>query len=285
MYEHIRAYLIALWPGEMEAVTSHGVEGHWQVNGRADHIGFNNDQDILDIDDLKYGYSIVEPENNWTLISHAVAWSKTHNHLPTQTRIRIHQPRPYHPLGSLREWIVSDMELVILANRIDATLSNPEEILRTGEHCNKCPKNGHCPAFRKAGMNAIDTLEHAFTDQFSDEQLADEYRLIEHASKVIKYRLDALKDMATDRVRNGKVLPGLALERTYSNTVFRKYITPKIAQVITGRDLTKRKMMTPNEAKAYGVPELILQSITDRVETGVKLVKFDPSKKMEKWSK
>ncbi len=285
MFAHVREYLLNLYPGQIEETTNHGREGVWQVNGRADHVGYDREGDQLDIDDFKYGYSLVEPFMNWTLISHAVAWCIKWNHWPARIRLRIHQPRPYHPNGNLREWVISGEQLVQLANQIGETMTNPNDELHTGNHCFKCSKNGNCPAFRSASMNSIDVLEHAFSDQLSDEALASEYKLMEYASKMIKYRMEALNDMAKHRVQQGKVLPGLALERTYSNTVWRKGITPELAKVITGRDLSKPKLGTPAEAKAMGVPELFIKTMTDRIETGVKLVSFDPNAKMAKYTK
>lgn len=285
MFAHVREYLLNLYPGQIEAATNHGREGVWQINGRADHIGYDREADVLDIDDFKYGYSLVEPFMNWTLISHAVAWCKSWSHWPARIRLRIHQPRPYHPNGHMREWVISGSQLISLSDQIDATLSNPTDELHTGNYCFKCAKNGNCPAYRAASMNSIDVLEHAFSDQLSDEALASEYKLMEYASKVIKYRMDALNDMAKHRVKQGKVLPGLALERTFSNTTWHKNITPEIAKVMTGKDLSKPKMVTPAEAKAMGVPEMMIKSMTDRIETGVKLVSFDPNAKMAKFNK
>lgn len=285
MFAHVREYLLNLYPGQMEITTNHGVPNVWQINGRADHIGFDSEADELWIDDFKYGYSIVEPFMNWTLISHAVGWCKAWNHWPARIRLVIHQPRPYHPNGNRREWVITGEQLLQLASQIDAAMTKPNDELHTGNHCFKCSKNGNCPAFRGASMNSIDVLEHAFSDQLSDEALASEYKLMEYASKVIKYRMEALNDMAKHRVQQGKVLPGLALERTYSNTTWRKNITPETAKVLTGKDLSKPKMVTPSEAKAMGVPELILRSMTNRIETGVKLVSFDPNAKMAKYTK
>lgn len=283
MFEHVREYLLNLYPGEMEMVLNHGREDRWNISGRADHVGYDREIDQLDIDDLKYGYSIVEPTMNWTLISHAVAWAKHYRHWPRSVRLRIHQPRPYHPLGHLREWIITGQQLMQLSEQIDSTLCSPSDELQTGNHCFKCSKNGNCPAFRAASMNAIDVLEHAFSDSLTDEALASEIKLMRYASKVIDYRLSALDDMGKHRAMQGRMLPGLALERTYSNTTWKKSITPEIARVLVGRDLSKPKMVTPSEAKALGVPEMFIKHMTDRIETGVKLVSFDPNAKMAKY--
>lgn len=281
MFEHVREYLLNLYPGQMEAVTTWGVDGVYQINGRTDHIAYDREADELYDDDFKYGYSLVEPEMNWTLISHAIAWCKTWNHVPARIRLRIHQPRPYHPNGHLREWTISGQQLIELWNQVHATMSNPDDILRTGPYCGKCSKNGNCPAARAANMNAIDIQQHAFTDQLTDEQLADELRLVEYGTKTLKKRLEALQDMAKHRVQHGKVLPGYQLERTYANKNWRGHLSPDMLKVLTGRDLAVPKLCSPSEAKARGVPELMLNALTTRVESGVKLVQVDIDKRVK----
>lgn len=282
MFTHARQYLGALYPGQMEITTSWGVEGKFIINGRADHIGYDPHSETLDVDDAKYGYTLVEPENNWTLLSHAIGWWMQHRKPIRQIRIRIHQPRPYHPLGPMREWAITFDELMVFYERISATLSNPSDTLQTGPYCFKCAKIGVCPAARAANMSAIDVMQHAYTDDLSDEQLADEIRLCEYSFKQMKNRLDALKDMGMYRAKNGHVLPGHMLERTYSNRTWNKGVTPAMVRVVTGRNLTVEKIVSPSEAKALGVPDLIIDALTSRVETGVKLVSVDVSRKVRK---
>lgn len=277
MFEHARQYLGSLCCGEMETVTSWDGAG-FLINGRADHIGYDSVADILYVDDGKYGYSIVEPENNWTLISHAIGWTIKNQHVPREIRLRIHQPRPYHPDGPLREAVMSGDDLRARCVQISNTLTNPSDYLNTGQWCNKCSKNGKCPAFRAANMNAIDVMQVAFTDDIDDETLADEIRTCEYAFKLMKSRLDALKDMGTHRVKHGHVVPGFVLERTYSNTTWRKGVTAEWVKIMTGRDISEPKLPTPAVAKTLGIAELILNGLTERVETGVKLVPMSAKK-------
>lgn len=282
MYLHVNEYLYNLTVGQMEMVTSWGDGANFQINGRCDHAGYDQPTDTLDIDDLKYGFSPVEPEFNWTLISHAIGWCILHNYWPANFRLRIHQPRPFHPLGTLRTWTINRAKLTEYMHMIAGTMKAPSDTLQTGNHCFKCTKRGVCPAMRASTMRAIDVRQDAFSDELTDEQLADEYLLTEYASKMIKYRLDALKDMATHRVQSGRALPGLQLQRTYSNTQWKKAMTPEMVKAITGRDLTEPKLASPTAAKAAGVPELFMNHMTSRVETGVKLVTIDPSKVADK---
>jgi hypothetical protein len=84
MSEYVTSYLAALdWCGDMEIDTSWGDGVNFRINGRADHVAFAADIDTLYIDDFKYGFRLVEPERNWTLISHAIGWCATCHALAT----------------------------------------------------------------------------------------------------------------------------------------------------------------------------------------------------------
>lgn len=281
MFEHVREYLLNLYPGQMESVTSWGIEGVFQINGRADHVGYDREADELYIDDFKYGYSIVEPELNWTLISHAIGWMIMWNWTPARIRFRIHQPRPYHPNGHMREWVISGEQLRELHAQVTQVMTYPDDILRTGPYCGKCSKLGKCPAARNANMNAVDIQMHAYSDQLDNDQLADELRTVDHGLKMLKKRHEALTDMGKHRVQHGHVLPGHQLERTFSNTTWHKHLTPAMVKVMTGRELAVPKLCTPPEAKARGVPELLLNTMTTRIESGVKLVAVDINKRVK----
>jgi hypothetical protein len=158
MADHVGEYLSALDCGEMEVETSFGVSGIWQINGRCDHRKYNASTDTLTIDDLKYGYSIVEPEMHWTLIAHAVGSCIGLGITPANVVLRIHQPRQFHPDGKIREWRITYARLMELYAEINATLSAPTDILTTSDFCRRCHALATCPAARKADMNAIDTV-------------------------------------------------------------------------------------------------------------------------------
>lgn len=282
MFQHAREYLIELHPGWMEIDTSWEVPQRFQVNGRADHIGYDQATNTLYIDDGKYGYRIVEPFENWTLLSHAIGWCKRNNMTYPNVVIRIYQPRPYHPDGPLREWRLDFITMQRYHAQLEQTLMQPRDELRTGKWCLTCTKQGVCPAFREASMNAIDTLTNAFTDELDNETLAREIDNAVYYAKLLNERADALKEMGRYRAEKGEVIPGYGVEPTYTNKTWKKGYTPAMLKAWTGRELTKPKMVTPADAKAMGVPELILDQLTTRIQTGYKLVKVDVTKKVNR---
>lgn len=273
MAEHVVSYVSALDCGAMEVPTTHAGFG-WQINGRADHIVDNTTLRTLTIDEFKYGWRGVEPENNWTLISHAVGYCKIHNFAPDWITMRVHQPRPHHHAGKLREWTISHAQLMEFAAQIEATLSNPSDMLVTGiEWCAKCYANPTCPAARKARYNAIDAISTAFDDTLSDEVLSHELDVLRIADATIKMQRDALEELITHKIKGGAIVPNYGLDQQFAHTRWKTGIAPEALSLVTGIDCTKPGAITPAEAKRRGVPEAVIKSLTDRPVTGIKLVR------------
>lgn len=277
MVKHAREYINALWPGEMETSTTWGGMSY-QINGRADHIGFNPNNLELIIDDAKYGYGIVEPEHNWTLISHAIGYVKSTGTIPSKVTLRIHQPRAYHPLGTVRSWSFSYEQLYGFMEHIDHALSNPTDELKTGKHCYKCPSMSICPAYRMASMNCIDATAHAFNDSLSAEELTNELDLLEYAFNVISNRKKAMDELALFRATNGEVLPNRIIDRPKGQTRYRKGVTPEALAALIGKDLSERKLPKVSTLRDVGVAEMIIDAITERPEGSARLVKVDINK-------
>lgn len=275
MVEHVGAYISALWCGEMEVITSITVDGFYQINSRADHIGWNAATATLDVDDLKYGYSTVEPDENWTLIAHAIGYCADRGIQPATIRLRIHQPRAYHPLGSLRTWPISWVDLQELYRRMDAILRNPSDQLQTGQHCYRCPSMALCPAYRNASMNAIDATSHVFTDAMADSELADEVTLLNKAFNVIKQRKQAMDELALHRAKSGAVIPGYMIDRPKGQTRYKTGINADMVFALTGKDVAERKLPSISTLKNLGIAQMVIDAITDRPEGSARLVKVD----------
>lgn len=280
MTRHVGEYLAALDCGEIEVVTSFGDGANWQVNARADHISWRVETLTLTVDDFKYGHRLVEPENNWTLIAHAIGYCIMHQIAPERIVLRIHQPRRYHPDGPVREWVITYAELIDLRDMIARRLSEGDTTLFTGPECAKCPAAATCPAYRESSMNAIDAASAMFTDDMDAEALSRELVLLEQAESVITERLKALKEFALHRCKNGEVIPMYAAETTMANRRFK--FDAATLKMITGVDATEPKLITPAEYVRRGVSEDVLKNLTERPITGVKLVRSDSNKRAER---
>lgn len=275
MVTHVTRYVDALGVGgAMEHVTSFSAQDMaWEVRGRCDH--FASAGETLVVDDFKYGYREVSPENNWTLISHAIGFCLDTGYWPPHVTLRIHQPRLYHSDGPVRTWSLTGQDLIQAYHRIDARLRSADTTLETGEQCIKCPARHTCPAWRAASMNAIDASSILFDDKLPNERLDDQLALLTRAESVIVERRKALEELVKHRIKNGEVFANFGVMEQYGNRKFKSGISPAMLLALTGVDCAKSATVTPAEAERRGVPESVIASLTERPMTGLKLVKMN----------
>lgn len=279
MVEHVSSYVSALDCGEMEVDTSYS-GASWEVRGRADHLKFREGGGsalhVLTIDDFKYGWRLVSPERNYTLMSHAIGYIVRTQQRPDRIALRIHQPRPYHPDGPLREWSCSFEELMGFYSQIDARLSNPtDELLTSVEHCAKCHALATCPAARAASMNAIDAADLVFSDDLPKPVLTSEMETLRLAVAMIEARRDAIEELITHRIKAGDVFDGYLLERRYGQRRWKPGLGGATLSALAGVDLSKDGIVTPAEAERRGVSKEAVAALTDRPLLDPKLKAVD----------
>lgn len=271
--------LIEQHAGVVEYESSFGNQ-QFVVNCRADHVGIRGD--TLYIDDFKYGWGIVEPDMNWTMIAHAIGYFTQNPAVQINSvKFTIIQPRPGHPLGPVRQWLISYNELVTLWNRAFETLSNLSDQLTTGPHCVKCPSLFNCPAARMAGMNAVEISTVAHDDNLGNDLLSFELDTLYRAKSALTSRLEALEEMAINRSLKGEVVENYGVEYGQGNTTWQKGVTPELIEIITGVDVTAGKMITPNQAIGKHANETAVKALTYRPQTGMKLKRVDANKKAQ----
>jgi len=285
MVEHLDRYLQADHGIDTTIEQDYNITGEgWQVNGRWDRARYTAHDFTLYIDDLKYGWSIVEPERHWTLIANAIGWMIRYGATHRVDRIvfTVFQPRPYHPLGTVRSWEINQIALTGQCLQIGETLSAPNDQLNTGQHCYKCPALAFCPAARKAQLNAIEASEKAFVDKIDNTALSFQLDHLTRAMTMLKQSYDAYAELAEHRIKAGENVTNYALERGMSNYHFPDHLTVEIMQGITGKDLRKNDIMTPAQAIKHGVPKEAVDALKTRHETGTKLVRVDLNAKASK---
>lgn len=281
MIEHVQEYLADIaGKGQVEIDTSHSDGANYEVRGRSDYVNFDGSN--LFVSDFKYGWKIVEPENNWTLISHALGWYfRNQDTVPSSIIFTIYQPRPYHPEGSVRRWEISFDELMHRWQEMYAKLTNPSDDLNTGEHCYKCPSMSQCPASQIASMNSIDVSEMVYNSEVDNRQLSFIMDEIKRAKTILSQVEDAYNDLALIRVRKGENVPGYSMQATKGNLSWKKGLSCETVQLMTGIDVSKKNMITPTQAKKIGISQEIIDSLCERENKGFKLVRVDGSKKAE----
>lgn len=282
MVEYLEEYLKTIFNAQIEVDTSHS-GANWQINGRADNISYDPDNKILHVRDLKYGWSIVEPDMHWTLISHALGWFIANPDKEViSVKFTIYQPRPHHQSARVRSWYIDVVTLNNLYIQLDTALSNPSDILNTGPNCYRCPALAICPAARKAQMNAIDTSEKAFIDNIDNDNLAFQLDHLKRATEMLSHLKKAYDELATYRIRQGQVVTNYSLETELTNRQWMEHITPEIMTMLTGKDLAKKQLITPAQAEKTGISPDVVTALTERRNKGVKLVRVDAHAKASK---
>lgn len=282
MAEHVEPFLALAQGGTVQHDTSFFI-GVAQIAGRADLVKYDPHLQKIIIGEFKYGWRIADV-HNWTLLAHAIGFAKQINR-PVQTlELVLHQPRPYHPGGPVRTWSVTlpNWNIAHLEHELYEKLVNLSDALQTGSHCYKCPALAFCPAARNAQMNAIEASEQAYIDNPPNQALGYQLDNIRRAIEILKQSEQAYSEMIMHRLRSGQIIENYALQNDLGNRSWKQHITPETVLALTGQDLTKKELITPAQAIKKGVNETTIESLTERKNKGIKLVRMDANTRAQK---
>lgn len=285
MVEHADQFLKVVGnSGTVEYDTSFSdPNGKFHVRARTDRADYLTDTQTLLIDDFKYGWGIVEPTENWTLIAHAIGWWFKNLDKPILNVVfTIYQPRPHHPEGRIRKWEISFEELKEYYNILYTALSNPSDMLHTGNHCYKCPSLVNCPAAHKAQMNALDYSEKAFNDKLCNEEISFQLDQFKRSIEILEQGHNALCELATHKLKHGEMIKNYSVEAELANRSWKDFVTLDIMKSMTDIDIKKEQLITPKQAETAGVKKEIIDSFTERKSKGVKLVRINENAKAKK---
>lgn len=231
----------------------------------------------LYVDDLKYGWGIVEVKDNWQLLGYAIGEVLRRGTYFEKIVLRIHQPRPHHEDGSTREWILSYSELLAYKERIEdrfTAIIGGQNHLQTGPQCRYCDAAAEaCPAFNRLFYRSLEVTTEFVQDQIDERELARQLDQVARAEEVIKIKKDSLTALAVFRVKAGKIIPGYSTEERYGDRSWKGDVSPEIIKALTGKDIVKQEMMSPAQAEKIGVPKDFIKQLVDRRFLGQKIVK------------
>jgi hypothetical protein len=72
------------------------------------------------------------------------------------------------------------------------------------------------------------------------------------------------------------------MSRGLSNRKWKSGIEPETIMLLTGKDISKKQLPTPSQAIKLGLSEEVVESLSERHETALKLVRFDVNKEFNK---
>ena len=237
---------------------------HPDLKGTPDHWAFDPVSKTLTVDDLKFGWVIVEPYENWQMISYAIGILGTlvTAELPAESitvNLRITQPRPYHYSGPIRLWAIKATALAEYAALLGKAAEEALGLSPTvtaGSHCKYCTARHSCPSADKASLMAIDITESAELDRLPDERLGLAIEVLRRAEEAIKFRLTGLEQRAISTIQQGGHIDGWTTEHGGAHRAWDK----PVAEVFAMGDLlgielrAEAKPITPTQAKKKGLP-------------------------------
>ena len=254
--------------------------GIW-IRGSYD-ISYVKDRKLY-IDDLKYGWGIVDVFENWQLLGYAIGEVIRRQQMFDRIVLRIHQPRPHHEDGPTREWELTYDQLSDYKEQIEARMDQIAGGFRelcTGKQCKYCPATAsHCPAFNRAVFSGIDHVLSEFKqDSINEKEIAHQLTLLDRVAEILKIKQGSLKDLAVSKIKNGAIIPGYMCEASYGDRKWKKGISPLVIETLTGKKIVEEVMLSPAKAEKLGVPKELITMYVDRHFIGQKLVQKDANK-------
>jgi hypothetical protein len=274
---HIRGRGKSFW---VEQPISYNLTQGIDVNGTMDCCTV--DGDTLYVDDLKYGYRLVDPVNNWQLLAYAFGAAIAFKVVPERIVMTIVQPRPYAPGGPIRSWTIDRAEANARFEALQAAAvraTSPDAPLTTGSQCQYCGAFLECPAAQRAGMNAVDVVMAGSNDVLSPQATSMELTNLYRAKAVIDARLAGMEEATKEKIRGGTTIPGWTVERSLGNTKWNEGVDPTMLEMMFGISLTEPKMITPAAAKRKGLSDETVKAFTHRPDNGFKLIPIDVDRK------
>lgn len=251
--------------------------GIW-IKGQPDAT-YVDHRDYLCVDDLKYGWGIVEVKENWQIIGYAIGECIKRGRAFTHIAFRIMQPRPHHEDGYIREWIITYAELLGYMEKIEARMQQLADGLRdyqTSEKCKYCKGAAEaCTAFNRLFYRALEVSTEFVQDKLTNEEIAVQLDQIRRAEEVIKIKSDSLKELAVSKIKKGQIIPGYMSEQTYGHRNWKKGVSPVAIQAMTGKDVMEKSFMSPAKAEKLGVSKELISQWSEAPFTGMKLKRKD----------
>lgn len=255
---------------------------HPNCEGTPDAAAWIPKANTLVIVDLKYGWRLVHPYENFQLTAyasgHIAASQLPHN---TNVILAIVQPRPNHQLGKVREWHTTVGELRATINYISSQVHEAfgvEPHAKTGSYCAHCPQAGTCSALSEASYNAIDYVERFPENIYYDAgNVSAALDNLERAKDILRIKLKAIEEIAEQKIRAGESLPNYELGPTFARS--KKWLKDEQDLIefgkIMGVKLTKEKLLTPSEAVKAGLPKRTVDQLSEAEKTGLKLMRVN----------
>lgn len=230
------------------------------------------DSTTLELMELKYGYQIVDAEWNAQLLCEAIALFDDTKH--DRVIMWVYQPRPYHPEGKARQWVLTAEELLTayhwLAGKAAAALAPNPAGTPGAEWCGNCDGRGRCEALNRAVYTIFETVHGVRLEKRDAPALGAELTFAQKARKLVDAYESGIKAEVAGRMKRGEFIPGHMWDVGLKDREFSVPMS-KIFE-LTGVAPFKMVPRSPAEMEKEGADPEIINSITYRPPAAPRLV-------------
>lgn len=246
------------------------------IAGTYDASVLSDDGTTLHLDDLKYGYKLVEVyENTQTIIYGYGEVLRRNDPNITHVVLGIYQPRAFHPEGIYRTWRLPVSELHRLASDIAVAgerAQHPDAVATPGSHCEYCKGRLECAALATTLYDWYTVAERTAQGAMSADELAKELTFLDRLKDLYDARKTAVHAEAMQRIGNGEYVPGWGLK---DRTGHRKWrVSPMEVHARTGVAPFKTVEMSPAEIEKAGADKKVVKDLAFSPVVGHKLEQY-----------
>lgn len=244
-----------------------------KIAGTSDLHSWSSPEDFH-IDDLKYGYRIIEPTSlqvsAYALLAYSAGVRAPRWHLG------IYQPRAVHHAGVYRTITMTLPEVEVSIRKLWDSAVQFAAGLRDavpGSHCLHCRGAAKCEALTHSVYSMWRPIRsRAILDPTAD-QLADEMTMISRLSDLVEARQAAVAAEIKQRLNAGKFVPGWAMMPQKGQRKFK--VPVETIEALTGVSASVTKPCTPAELERRGVASAIVARFSETPTVGYKLAPYD----------
>lgn len=279
MVEHVQDYIDFVRSLGGITTTEQFVRLNDFIAGTLDASTALSTSGVLHVNDLKYGYRIVDVFECDQLIIYGAAEMLrlmappySNGWQPSKIILGIYQPRAFHPDGIYRTWELTPETLWQHANRlVEAGLKvfAPNPVATPGPQCRDCRAIGSCVAAQQTLYAAFQYIENIRQAHMGATDIGKELRFLNSIETILDARKAAIESEAETRLRKGEHIPGWGIKPRYGHRKF-KY-DPATIKALTGIDPTVTSCCTPAELERRGANVELVSALSDTPTVGYKL--------------
>ena len=231
--------------------------------------------DDFHIDDLKYGFGIVESTTLQLVAYMAIAYAQGIR--AARWHLGIYQPRAVHSAGIYRTRTLTleqvQQEVADLIRTAQGIATGLITGAQPGDQCNHCRGAHKCEALTHSVYSMWHPVTSRAINEPTDQQLADELDMIDRMSDLIKARKVAVEAEAQQRINTGRMVPGWAMMPTVGKRKFK--VAGEVVHGLTGIDPFDKVLCTPAELERRGASKATVGALSYTPTVGYKLARYD----------